>query len=113
MPNTPALVLSAMSAISFDDLVTEEDKVCVQSIFNSFGKCEVVEETMMAALVNEVSKLLLAYNAVVILEDFSRGKRLLGGKSVPTFYMQFARNLFHSVCARQLIKYVTAFFFYF
>lgn len=50
MPNTPALVLSAMSAISFDDLVTEEDKVCVQSIFNSFGKCEVVEETMMDAV---------------------------------------------------------------
>lgn len=50
MPNTPALVLSAMSAISFDDLVTEEDKVCVQSIFNSFGKCEVIEETMMDAV---------------------------------------------------------------
>ena len=42
--------IKVMSAISFDDLVTEEDKVCVQSIFNSFGKCEVVEETMMDAV---------------------------------------------------------------
>ena len=50
MPNTPALVLQAMSAISFDDLVTEEDKNCITSIFNSFGKCEVVDETMMDAV---------------------------------------------------------------
>ena len=50
MPNTPALVLQAMSAISFDDKVTEEDKACITSIFNSFGKCEVVEETMMDAV---------------------------------------------------------------
>ena len=50
MPNTPALVLQAMSAISFDDLVTEEDKTCILSIFNSFGKCEVVDETMMDAV---------------------------------------------------------------
>lgn len=50
MPNTPALVLQAMSAISFDDLVSEEDKTCITSIFNSFGKCEVVDETMMDAI---------------------------------------------------------------
>ena len=48
--NTPALVLQAMSAISFDDLVSEEDKTCITSIFNSFGKCEVVDETMMDAI---------------------------------------------------------------
>ena len=50
MPNTPALVLQAMSAISFDDFVSEEDKTCITSIFNSFGKCEVVDETMMDAI---------------------------------------------------------------
>lgn len=50
MPNTPALVLQAMSAISFDDLCNEEDKACIQALFKSFGKCEVVDETMMDAV---------------------------------------------------------------
>lgn len=50
MPNTPALVLQAMSAISFDDLCNEEDKACIQALFNSFGKCEVVDEAMMDAV---------------------------------------------------------------
>lgn len=50
MPNTPALVLSAMSAISFDDKVNEEDKEIIKAIFNSFGKCEVVDESMMDAV---------------------------------------------------------------
>ena len=49
MPNTPALVLQAMSAISFDDLVSEEDKTCITSIFNSFGKCEVVDVRQFGA----------------------------------------------------------------
>ena len=79
MPNTPALVLSAMSAISFDDLVTEEDKVCVQSIFNSFGKCEVVEETMMDA-VTSVSGSSPAYVFMFIeaMADAAVAQGLLG-----------------------------------
>ena len=30
--------------------MSEEDKTCITSIFNSFGKCEEVDETMMDAI---------------------------------------------------------------
>lgn len=50
MPNTPALVQEAMSAISFDSCITqkEQDKIC--DLFSCFGKCEVVDEKMMDAI---------------------------------------------------------------
>lgn len=50
MPNTPALVQEAMSAVSFDSCITQEeqDKIC--DLFSCFGKCEVVNETMMDAI---------------------------------------------------------------
>ena len=75
----------------------EEERIQAQRSWLQMEKIKNLKLGFMAALVNEVSKLLLAYNAVVILEDFSRGKRLLGGKSVPTFYMQFALNLLHKL----------------
>lgn len=51
MPNTPALVGEAMSALCTNDLVTEEELSMLVSLFNSFGKCEVVKETLMDAVV--------------------------------------------------------------
>lgn len=47
MPNTPALVGEAMSAVSFNDRFTDEEKETVMAIFRSFGKAEEVPETMM------------------------------------------------------------------
>ncbi len=50
MPNTPAMVLEAMSALTPNANVTADELDTVISIFNSFGKCEVVPEKLMDAV---------------------------------------------------------------
>ncbi|MCD8357343.1 MAG: pyrroline-5-carboxylate reductase [Clostridia bacterium] len=47
MPNTPALVGEAMSAVCFNTEMTDTDKEIVMNIVSSFGKAEMVSETMM------------------------------------------------------------------
>ena len=47
MPNTPALVGEGMSAVSVNSLVNEEDTNSVMTILKSFGKAEIVPETLM------------------------------------------------------------------
>lgn len=51
MPNTPALVGEAMSALCSNQNVTEDDLSDAKAIFNSFGKCEVVPESMMDTVI--------------------------------------------------------------
>ena len=51
MPNTPALVGEAMSAVTPNKHVGEEEIQEVMAIFESFGKAEIVPETMMDAVV--------------------------------------------------------------
>lgn len=52
MPNTPALVKEGMSGICFsEDEYTDEEKQTVTDFFNSFGKCQVVPEKIMDAVV--------------------------------------------------------------
>lgn len=51
MPNTPALVGEAMSALCANQNVTEDDLSDAKAIFNSFGKCEVVPESMMDTVI--------------------------------------------------------------
>lgn len=51
MPNTPALVGEAMSALCANEAVTEDELAQIQEIFNSFGKCEVVKEGLIDAVV--------------------------------------------------------------
>ena len=51
MPNTPALVVEAMSAVCFNTNMTENDKKIVLDMLRSFGKAEVVPESMMDAVV--------------------------------------------------------------
>ncbi len=51
MPNTPALVGEAMSALCANENVSETELAQVISIFESFGKCEVVPESMMDAVI--------------------------------------------------------------
>lgn len=47
MPNTPALVGEGMTAIAFNNKVSNDEREDVLSIFKSFGKAEVVEEKLM------------------------------------------------------------------
>ena len=51
MPNTPAMVLEAMSALSPNEHVSTEELQSVVAIFESFGKAEVVPESLMDAVV--------------------------------------------------------------
>jgi pyrroline-5-carboxylate reductase len=50
MPNTPALVAEGMTAICSNDRVTKEEQEEVISLFNSFGKTEIIEERLMDAI---------------------------------------------------------------
>ncbi|MCF2641604.1 MAG: pyrroline-5-carboxylate reductase [Lachnospiraceae bacterium] len=50
MPNTPAMVLESMSALTPNANVSPEELKKVITIFNSFGKCEVVSEKLMDAV---------------------------------------------------------------
>lgn len=58
-------------------------------------KIKNLRQGFMAALTNEVCKLILKYNAVVVLEDFSKNKGSRG--AAPKLYMQFALNLLHKL----------------
>ena len=49
MPNTPALVGEGMSALSPNSNVTDDELEVAKKIFSSFGKCEVVAESLMDA----------------------------------------------------------------
>jgi pyrroline-5-carboxylate reductase len=51
MPNTPALVGEAMSAICANELVTANDLSLVTELFGSFGRSEVIPEKLMDAVV--------------------------------------------------------------
>lgn len=51
MPNTPALVGEGMSALTPNPQVSEEELAYVLTIFESFGRAEVVPESMMDAVV--------------------------------------------------------------
>ena len=47
MPNTPALVGEGMAAIAPCPMISPEELDLICNIFNSFGKCEVVPESLM------------------------------------------------------------------
>ena len=51
MPNTPALVGEAMSAICANDNVTDEEVSYVKELFECFGKAEIVPESMIDAVI--------------------------------------------------------------
>ena len=50
MPNTPAMVLEAMSALTPNEFVTAEELQTITEIFESFGKAEIVPESLMDAV---------------------------------------------------------------
>ncbi|WP_130807599.1 pyrroline-5-carboxylate reductase [Senegalia massiliensis] len=47
MPNTPALVGEGMTAISFNDKISNDEKEEILRIFKSFGDAEILEEKLM------------------------------------------------------------------
>jgi pyrroline-5-carboxylate reductase len=51
MPNTPALVNEGMSALCKNQNITDEELNIVKTIFDSFGKSEVVEEYLIDAVI--------------------------------------------------------------
>lgn len=51
MPNTPALVGEGMSAIMPNNQMNEQEISKVIEIFNSFGKCEIISESLVDAVV--------------------------------------------------------------
>lgn len=51
MPNTPALVGEGMTAACVNEYVTEEEKVYALKILGSFGKVEVVAESLIDSVV--------------------------------------------------------------
>lgn len=51
MPNTPALVGEGITAVCPNEQVTEEDLKIVCDILESFGKAEVIKESMMDAVI--------------------------------------------------------------
>ena len=50
MPNTPALVLSGISALSKNDVANEKDLVLAESIFKAIGETVRVEESQLDAV---------------------------------------------------------------
>jgi pyrroline-5-carboxylate reductase len=50
MPNTPALVMEGMTAISFSESTKDDDRSFAKSIFSSFGMIEVISEKIMNAI---------------------------------------------------------------
>lgn len=51
MPNTPAMVGEGMTAVCANDSVTADELAAVCSLLEGFGKCAVVAESMMDAVV--------------------------------------------------------------
>lgn len=76
MPNTPAMVGEGMSALAFGEHLDKADKDYVRAIFESFGKCAEVKESMMDA-VTVVSGSSPAY-LFMIIEAIADGAVLQG-----------------------------------
>lgn len=91
MPNTPAMVGEAMSAIFFGKDLDDDDKDDIMAIFESFGVCREVKENMMDA-VTVVSGSSPAY-FFMILEAMADGAVLEG----------MARSDAYAFCAQAML----------
>ncbi|OFI07422.1 pyrroline-5-carboxylate reductase [Clostridium acetireducens DSM 10703] len=76
MPNTPALVGEAMSALSYNEFVNDNDVELAKKIFESFGKVEIIDEKLMDA-VTAISGSSPAY-VYMFIEALADGGVLLG-----------------------------------
>lgn len=73
----------------------EEERQRAQQSWLQMEKIKNIRLGYMAALVNEISKLVLQYNAIVVLEDFSKRKQ--NGSKGNQLHMQLALNLLHKL----------------
>ncbi|AGK53518.1 pyrroline-5-carboxylate reductase [Bacillus sp. 1NLA3E] len=71
MPNTPALVGEAMSALCVNDLISADEKQELKAIFECFGEVEFIEENLMD-VVSGVSGASPAY-AYMFIEALADG----------------------------------------
>lgn len=76
MPNLPVLVGEGMSAISHEENVSDEEVTFVKSIFDSFGKGDIVDESLMDVVVG-ISGSSPAY-VFMIIEAMADGAVLKG-----------------------------------
>lgn len=76
MPNTPAQVLSGMTAVTFNKNITSEEKDMVFKLLNSFGKSVEIEEKLMHAYTG-ISGSLPAY-VFMFMEALADGGVLMG-----------------------------------
>lgn len=83
MPNTPALVNAAMTSVTPNALVMQDDIDEIVSIFRSFGQAEVVPETMIHSVVG-VSGSAPAY--VFMFIEAMADAAVLGGMARPQAY---------------------------
>lgn len=93
MPNTPALVGEGMSAICPNRNISEEDLSCVQELFRSFGRVEIVTEYMIDS-VTAVSGSSPAY-VFMMIEAMADGA-VLGGIPRDKAYVFAAQALYGS-----------------
>ncbi|MGM9528435.1 MAG: type V CRISPR-associated protein Cas12a/Cpf1 [Phascolarctobacterium sp.] len=76
-------------------MLREEARQQAQRNWLQMEKIKNLRQGFMAALTNEVCKLILKHNSIVVLEDFSKSKGIRG--AAPKLYMQFALNLLHKL----------------
>ena len=51
MPNTPAMVLEGMTAVCPNEFVTKDELDYVMKLLSSFGKCQVIKEYLIDAVI--------------------------------------------------------------
>lgn len=97
MPNTPALVGEAMSAVALNDEMSKsknkEDAQFVLSVFESFGKAEIVDEKLMD-VVTGVSGSSPAY--IFMLIEAMADAAVLGGMARDKAYTFAAQSVLGS-----------------
>lgn len=93
MPNTPALVNAGMTAASPNASVTEEETEMVRTILGAIGRCEVVPESLMdAVLVVSGSAPAYVYMFIEAMADAA----VLEGMSRPMAYTFAAQTVMGS-----------------
>ena len=73
----------------------KEERQRSQQSWLQMEKIKNIRLGYMAALVNEISKVVLQYNAIVVLEDYSKRKQ--NGSKGNQLHMQLALNLLHKL----------------
>lgn len=85
MPNTPAQVLEGMTAVAFNPNITDNEKITIFNLLNSFGKSIEIEEHLMNAY-TAISGSLPAY-VFMFAEALADGGVLQGMPREKTYHI--------------------------